>query len=705
MAPETSGVSGGRAEGNAKFKEGDLAGAVTAYEACLTDPDEDRLPVLSNLGLCYLKLNEHALAVARLREALSLTRSLFAAPKLASKAAARLYEAYGASESTAKRQALFDLRFYMNKDGGKLTGVQTLPTPADEKAVLKAIVTMVNAPHNAHGLAAVRAAMVGVPADACDQHGGCLLVVAAEVACKSSGRGAQSYGCELLALMLEGSTPPDVRNTNGATPLMTVANKGRADLCTMLLEAGASVSATDHRGFLPLHCACAGMEDMLGREQEYAAVFAQLLDHGASPSQVNDEGMTPLMYCGQRLHGQLSSATQFVEMLLAAGADLTRRTSCKALHGYSAVDYALIHGDQTPTMALLRQAAEARGAQMVAWITEAVKIDRWVTFVDDRIVPAHQAGTDALMAAGVPFGTVYSGANDCPVKGRAAILQEVGKAAAIVGAFVGLPSEEMFDVIDNPLLKAHTGLLAVVPTVVTKRWDSQQGLTDHERGEIQRLWGQHEQQREFLTIGPSTNRMQPFFVAKKLHQDWILHFQMPLQHTYACAIPNEAAIDAIASLRTPVLELGAGAGYWGALLRLRGVECVLYDRAPPTEAGNNPYFGRQYTEVLAGDESKAGLYPGHALVLVWPYSDEEAESIVVPDSDPWDVRALRQYQGSTVVHVGELDELAHNRTTSRAFKQLLTSAFTQVMATPLPSWPHCDDTLTIWKRRSGATAA
>ena len=77
----------------------------------------------------------------------------------------------------------------------------------------------------------------------------------------------------------------------------------------------------------------------------------------------------------------------------------------------------------------------------------------------------------------------------------------------------------------------------------------------------------------------------------------------------------------------------------------------------------------------------------------------------MPDSDPWDVRALAQYAGSTVVHVGEMDELAHNCTTSKSFKQLLTSAFAQVKSIALPSWPHCKDELTIWKRRSGATAA
>lgn len=704
MSRQPSDVSSGRAEGNAKFKAGDLAGAVAAYEACLTDPDEDRLPVLSNLGLCYLKMSDRTAAVARLSEALALTPSLFASPKLAAKAAARLYEAHGTTDSMARRLALYDLRFFMRRAGG-VTGLPPLPAPTDEQAVLRAIVTMVNAPPSTHGLATVRTAMLGVPADASDQHGGCLLVVATEIACKSTGRGVRSFGCELLALMLEGGTPPDVRNSdNGATPLMTAANNGRADLCELLLDAGASVSASDQRGFQPLHCACAGMEDMVGREQEFEAVFALLLARGAPPSQANGDGMTPLMYCGQRLHGPLATSTRTAEMLLDYGADLTTRTNCKPLHGYSAVDFALrLDGSQSPLMALLRQVAQVRGAETRSWLSEAEKIHQWMTFFDDRIGPAHQAGTDALLAAGVPYGQSEHGVSDSPEKNAAAILQECGKVEAIVGVHCGLAPEDMFDVVDNPLFKAYTELMAVVPTVVTKQWTSREDLTDRERGEIRRLWGQ-EQQPDFLTSASSTSHMRPFLVGKKLHQEWLAHIQAPLQHTYACAIPNAAAIDAIESLRMPLMELGAGAGYWGALLRLRGIECVLYDRAPPTAQGNNPFFGRQYTNVLEGDESKAQLHPGHALMLVWPYSDEEAES-GVPDSDPWDVRALLRYTGSTVVHVGEMDELAHNCTTSRSFKRQLTAAFTQVQGIALPSWPHCNDALTIWKRRSGANAA
>ena len=107
--------------------------------------------------------------------------------------------------------------------------------------------------------------------------------------------------------------------------------------------------------------------------------------------------------------------------------------------------------------------------------------------------------------------------------------------------------------------------------------------------------------------------------------------------------------------------------------------------------------------MLPGHHGKAALHPGHALLLVWPYSDSEAAAPWARDQEPWDVQALRSFQGSTVAHVGDLSPHAHTVTTSKAFKQLLTARFREVVRVDLPSWPHSEDALTIWKRASSAT--
>src|SRR3712207_5908989 len=60
-------------------------------------------------------------------------------------------------------------------------------------------------------------------------------------------------------------------------------------------------------------------------------------------------------------------------------------------------------------------------------------------------------------------------------------------------------------------------------------------------------------------------------------------FRRQLTRTYAWAIPNQAAIDAIADLAEGrgVMEVGAGTGYWAALLRQAGVDVIPTDAAPP----------------------------------------------------------------------------------------------------------------------------
>jgi hypothetical protein len=76
-----------------------------------------------------------------------------------------------------------------------------------------------------------------------------------------------------------------------------------------------------------------------------------------------------------------------------------------------------------------------------------------------------------------------------------------------------------------------------------------------------------------------------------------------LPHSFAFAVPSEAALGAIEALKRPIVEMGAGkfllisivwdirmtlcfvctgTGYWTALMRRRGVDVVAYDRYPPT---------------------------------------------------------------------------------------------------------------------------
>jgi hypothetical protein len=120
-------------------------------------------------------------------------------------------------------------------------------------------------------------------------------------------------------------------------------------------------------------------------------------------------------------------------------------------------------------------------------------------------------------------------------------------------------------------------------------------------------------------------------------------------HLYAFATPNTPALEKIASF-SPLVEIGAGTGYWSQMLRLSFPKCtvVAYDKDPPTIQGKvikpNDYHGksRAWTQVLKGGPEVAAQYAQHALFLCYP-----------PPDNAMALLALRAYTGSTVCYVGK----------------------------------------------------
>jgi hypothetical protein len=151
-----------------------------------------------------------------------------------------------------------------------------------------------------------------------------------------------------------------------------------------------------------------------------------------------------------------------------------------------------------------------------------------------------------------------------------------------------------------------------------------------------------------------------------------------LIYDYAHAIPNEEAIEALAEL-SPVVELGAGGGYWAYLLRERGAEVVALDSA----VEGNEYASTHWTKIEYGWEGSLREYPEHTLFLCWPLHDLTAES------------ALDHYDGQTVVYVGEH---AGGCCATSGFFALLERDFYCEKRIDIPRfWGMCDY-MTVWKR-------
>jgi hypothetical protein len=160
-----------------------------------------------------------------------------------------------------------------------------------------------------------------------------------------------------------------------------------------------------------------------------------------------------------------------------------------------------------------------------------------------------------------------------------------------------------------------------------------------------------------------------------------------LASRFSWAIPTDHALDVLAR-HAPLVEGGAGMGYWAALLRARGVDIVAYDIAPPGVTRNEFHLaGRKpWTDVRAGSYvSAAKAHPARTLVLCWPPYDDESASY----------EPLRAYRGETIAFVGERGEGAAG---SVRFHRELALNWTLVDEVALPRWPGLADGLYVYRR-------
>jgi hypothetical protein len=160
---------------------------------------------------------------------------------------------------------------------------------------------------------------------------------------------------------------------------------------------------------------------------------------------------------------------------------------------------------------------------------------------------------------------------------------------------------------------------------------------------------------------------------------------------YAFGVPNAAALAALGR-HGPIVELGAGTGYWAYLLRRRGVDVVAYDLAPPDRAANPYRFEpRTWVTVLPGGVEVLDRHADRALFLCWPGRDE-----------PFADQALGAYRGATLLYVGEG---RGGQTADAAFFDRLAAGWREVERVAIPCWPGTRDSLRIFRRVGGRPPA
>lgn len=157
-----------------------------------------------------------------------------------------------------------------------------------------------------------------------------------------------------------------------------------------------------------------------------------------------------------------------------------------------------------------------------------------------------------------------------------------------------------------------------------------------------------------------------------------------LAQAYAYVFPGAQVLEQVARLG-PLVEMGAGTGYWANKLQALGSDVIAYDQAPPNGEGNNRYHNgtHMWANVLLGDQTFLLAHPGRALFLCWPPLFSS-----LGDS-------LSFYEGDTVALIGD-----GGRRTARLHG--LDDWFRLAILAPahaLEPMPDAPATLSIWKRR------
>ncbi len=153
-----------------------------------------------------------------------------------------------------------------------------------------------------------------------------------------------------------------------------------------------------------------------------------------------------------------------------------------------------------------------------------------------------------------------------------------------------------------------------------------------------------------------------------------------LVNKYSWAIPDSGAIELIKKYG-PIVEIGAGSGYWSYLLKQSGANIIAYDKKPY----NNRYCKANWGNVRYGSTKKASLHTDRSLFLCWP-----------PYNNQMAYKALSYYSGDTLIYVGES---RHGCTADYDFFTKLDNEWELVEEYDIPQWIGLHDTLTIYKRK------
>lgn len=135
----------------------------------------------------------------------------------------------------------------------------------------------------------------------------------------------------------------------------------------------------------------------------------------------------------------------------------------------------------------------------------------------------------------------------------------------------------------------------------------------------------------------------------------------------------------------PLVEVGAGTGYWAYELRKAGVDVIATDPGTGEYGAAGPdWHGKFCALERIGSVAAVRKYPDRNLLTVWP-----------DYKGAWCDRALGAFRARFVLYVGENGGC----TGSDRFHAMLDEQFTKRLDVAIPQFRGIHDRLEVWERK------
>ncbi|KAI2512980.1 hypothetical protein MHU86_1526 [Fragilaria crotonensis] len=295
----------------------------------------------------------------------------------------------------------------------------------------------------------------------------------------------------------------------------------------------------------------------------------------------------------------------------------------------------------------------------------------------------------------------------------------------------------------NWLFELHTRVRRLVPSALLKLYNAPNGgtMTREEKILLFDLHGVSSARNDDDDDNLDSRNMFDILIPYRARgyivsamRDYDHLITRPIQLGIGFAIPNQAAVQTISEMAGPVMQMGAGAGYWAALLQQNGIDVVAYDINPPKQPSTvpaegdarggrqNAFFDVSYfnstregscTNVFAGNKM---LAKERTLLMIWPNDPDPTDNPqfcigtdCLGSQAVWDADCLMAFLaagGERVIYVGERERHVsiHIKggadcgiSSSRRFQTLLEENFRMVKRVKIPQWWLNEDDLSVWE--------